>query len=91
MRRRKWIPFGRHIMIAVKQQQQQLQKKKTKLGEEGGAGWARDTTLRDRLTDVRRTGGETPAVASPTVIIVLTFKWRTSTMVSRLRQQPVCK
>lgn len=61
----KWIPFGRHIMTAVKQ----------------NYGEAKQERLRERhkdtarqTEDTRQTGRETPAVASPAVIIVLTFK-----------------
>lgn len=57
-----WILFGRHVMIAVKQNR--------------GKGGSREAQRRGKrqTEDTRQTGRETPAVASPAVITVLTFK-----------------
>lgn len=63
----KWIPFGRNIMIAVKQ--------KRGMGKQGRL------RVEQRFWETghcRQTGRETPA--SPAGIIVLTFKWNTLTI-----------
>lgn len=66
----KWIPFGRHIMIAVKQNR--WKEKQERL---------RERAQRHRKAgETKQTGRETPAVASPAVIIVLTFKWKALTI-----------
>lgn len=69
----KWIPFGRHIMIAVKHNWG----KESRGEADIGARTHRQTDMQGMETDRPR---ETPAVASPAVIIVLTFKWKALTI-----------
>lgn len=69
-----WIPFG--IMIAVKTK---ARGKEKLVGRGGGGGDVEGQRRRDRQAEGERER-ETPAVASPAVIIVLTFKWKALTM-----------